>query len=82
MYMAIKDGRSYRWATLKDFGAEKEGLLPDLSVTESDISGDWKKKFEKDDYIIEVDNKSITNRPDMWGHRLLLVKLLRFLICL
>ena len=26
------------------------------------------KVLELDDYILEIDNKSMTNRPDLWGH--------------
>ncbi len=29
---------------------------------------DLKEIFEIDDIIFEVDNKSLTNRPDLWGH--------------
>ncbi len=29
---------------------------------------DLKSVFEIDDIVFEVDNKSLTNRPDLWGH--------------
>ena len=29
---------------------------------------DIKEVFEIDDIVFEVDNKSLTNRPDLWGH--------------
>ncbi len=29
---------------------------------------DLKKLYQIDDIIFEVDNKSLTNRPDLWGH--------------
>ncbi len=29
---------------------------------------DLKEVFEIDDIVFEVDNKSLTNRPDLWGH--------------
>src|SRR3990167_1278331 len=58
-----------QFATSIDLGAEKEMALPALHCAEVDLSGGWKKHFEKQDYIIEVDNKSITNRPDLWSHR-------------
>lgn len=32
------------------------------------IGVDVKKVLPIDDIIIEIDNKSLTNRPDMWGH--------------
>ena len=60
---------SCSWGTSSDFGAEKEMLLPALRVPEDQLDGSWKKSFAKEDYIIDVDNKSITNRPDLWGHR-------------
>lgn len=32
------------------------------------VGEDIKKYIPIDDMIIEIDNKSLTNRPDMWGH--------------
>ncbi|MFC1894464.1 phenylalanine--tRNA ligase subunit beta [Candidatus Dependentiae bacterium] len=64
-----KTGNKIEWATLRDFDLDKDGLIPPLDASEKDLSGNWKKKFESEDIIIEVDNKSITHRPDMWGHR-------------
>lgn len=61
--------RTQTWITLREWHIDKDGLLPSFSVTADDIKGSWKKSFEKDDVILEVDNKSITNRPDLWGHR-------------
>jgi len=68
-YLVKKEDKSYRWATLEDFHCYKEGLVPAVYVEQSLHNGDWKKDFEVEDYILEVDNKSITHRPDMWGHR-------------
>ena len=68
-YMVIKTGKEIRWSQLKDFNSDKDGNIPPLDVLQKDLSGDWKKNFESEDIIIEVDNKSITHRPDMWGHR-------------
>jgi len=68
-FLIKKDGGKIRWATVQDFGVEKEGLFPPVAATEKDLKGDWKRKFECKDVILEVDNKSITHRPDMWGHR-------------
>ena len=61
-----RDGSHIRWAHLADFSSDKEGLLPAVYV--KDVAR-WKDEFESDDYILHVDNKSITHRPDMWGHR-------------
>lgn len=62
-----KDG--YAWATPADLGSAKECDLPAIMVPQDQQAGCWKQEFEAEDYIIEVDNKSITHRPDMWGHR-------------
>ena len=54
--------------------SEKElGLSDDNSgIMDLDASfkngTDIKELFEIDDIIFEVDNKSLTNRPDLWGH--------------
>jgi phenylalanyl-tRNA synthetase beta chain len=58
----------WRWATCKDFHSSKPDLLPAVSVDQDLVSGEWKKNIDVDDYIIEVDNKSITHRPDLWSH--------------
>lgn len=63
----VKD--SYAWSMPADLGSEKDCMIPALYVEEALRAGDWKRYVETEDYIIEVDNKSITNRPDMWGHR-------------
>lgn len=57
------------WATLADFKNGKEGLFPEVLVTEHQMTGSWKDNVENEDIILEVDNKSITHRPDMWCHR-------------
>lgn len=61
--------KQYRFATLRDFHADKEGFIPPLSCAEELLSGDWKKTCEEEDYIFCIDNKSISHRPDLWGHR-------------
>lgn len=58
-----------RWAMLADLGSGKDGLVPALFVDEKDFAGTWKKKIAWTDTILVIDNKSITHRPDMWGHR-------------
>lgn len=69
LFLIKKEDDSYRWVTLADVGSSKEGLLPALIVEESLHGGSWRKNFEKHDYIIHLDNKSINHRPDLWGHR-------------
>jgi phenylalanyl-tRNA synthetase beta chain len=65
VFLITKNG----WAILPDLGGEKEGLIPPLYVLDEELAGKWKEKFETEDYILELDNKSITHRPDMWSHR-------------
>ncbi len=67
-YLAYHDEKNWRWATLQDFASEKEGLMPALHVNQAEVSGAWKKNIPTTDYILEVDNKSINHRPDLWGH--------------
>jgi phenylalanyl-tRNA synthetase beta chain len=70
IFMVVREAEHvYRWAALVDFGVDKEGLVPALDVDTSLLQGEWRQHFEDTDVIIEVDNKSITHRPDMWGHR-------------
>lgn len=59
----------FTWATLADFGVDKGGLVPSLDITSGDLAGGWRAAFTTKDVLLEVDNKSITHRPDMWGHR-------------
>lgn len=68
-YLVKKDGTQFRWATMRDLGSEKEALLPSMYCPQELVSGEWKKHIRTSDYIFDIDNKSITNRPDMWGHR-------------
>lgn len=58
-----------RWATTTVFGGVKEMILPAVHCPENTRAGGWKKQIELHDYIVEVDNKSINSRPDLWGHR-------------
>ncbi len=54
--------------------SEKEiGISDDnsgiMDITDDVANGtDIKEVYEIDDIIFEVDNKSLTNRPDLWGH--------------
>ena len=46
--------------------ADHSGLM---EITEDvPLGTDIKKIYDLDDIIFEVDNKSLTNRPDLWGH--------------
>ena len=54
--------------------SEKEiGISDDhsgiMEITDDIANGtDIKEAYQIDDIIFEVDNKSLTNRPDLWGH--------------
>ena len=69
IYLIKKDGNELRWAMLTDVGSGKDGLLPSVSVREKDLKGAWKNSIDAEDTIITIENKAITNRPDLWGHR-------------
>lgn len=47
-------------------GEDHSGII-DLG-DDTEIGVDLKKLLPIEDTLIEVDNKSLTNRPDMWGH--------------
>ncbi len=47
-------------------GKEKE--IMNISFTEAKPGTAVATIFELDDVIIDIDNKSLTNRPDLWGH--------------
>ena len=68
-YLIAVGNDGVRWATLKELGAEREGLLPAIAVADEQLAGGWRKGLETKDWILEIDNKSLTNRPDLWGHR-------------
>lgn len=69
-YMIVRQNRTtVRWATLKDVGSTKEGLMPALWCDEGMIKGLWKEHIDIEDIVITIDNKSLTHRPDLWGHR-------------
>jgi phenylalanyl-tRNA synthetase beta chain len=57
------------WARMSDFGGTKESLLPLVHVHEGISPRNWRQSVEGEDYLIEIDNKSITHRPDLWSHR-------------
>ena len=47
-------------------GSDNTGIMDiNFPVT---LGADIKTVFPMDDIVFEVDNKSLTNRPDLWGH--------------
>lgn len=67
-YIITQQHKNYRWATCQDWHSTKEGLLPCVFVSAQEVGGGWKDRIAPIDYVLEVDNKSITHRPDLWGH--------------
>lgn len=59
----------FRWAALADWHAAKDGLICAVRATKEELKGGWKDSFEAEDYILTLENKSITHRPDLWSHR-------------
>lgn len=64
----IKKIDSSAWASMSDVGGSRDMYMPALMIEDSWLNS-WKHLFERSDYRIDVDNKSIIHRPDMWGHR-------------
>ena len=48
-------------------GSDDDGIV-DFKDLDAAPGTDLKELFPIDDYVIEIDNKSLTNRPDLWGH--------------
>lgn len=61
--------QDFAWEVLAQYSAAKEGLFPAVDCHESLLAGGWRQHCEESDYILDVDNKSINHRPDLWGHR-------------
>ncbi|MDO5033573.1 MAG: phenylalanine--tRNA ligase subunit beta [Eubacteriales bacterium] len=51
------------------FPAEEDGIILDLTDFPGAKAGQaLSELLGMDDWILEIDNKSLTNRPDLWGH--------------
>ena len=50
------------------FPAEQEAEILDLSAFEGTGGTPLADALDMNDMILEIDNKSMTNRPDLWGH--------------
>jgi hypothetical protein len=64
-----RQGDIFNWELLQRYSATKEGLFPAVDCQENLVAGAWKQHCEDTDFILDVDNKSINHRPDLWGHR-------------
>ena len=70
VFLVKREKDEVRFAMYADIGSDREGELPAFFCRKKELwSGAWKHFVEADDVIFEVDNKSLTHRPDMWGHR-------------
>ncbi len=68
-YVVRRNGGDVAWASLRDFGARKDGLMPAVYISQVTSDGSWKKHVDEKDYILELSNTSLTHRPDLWGIR-------------
>jgi phenylalanyl-tRNA synthetase beta chain len=50
------------------FPFTEEATIADLSAFDAPNGADLSAALGIDDVILEIDNKSLTNRPDLWGH--------------
>jgi len=50
------------------FPSKAVGEILDLSEFSAKPGDSVSDALDKNDVIIEIDNKSVTNRPDLWGH--------------
>lgn len=46
----------------------EEGAILDLSFEQLQLGQSLSEALGLDDIVYEIDNKSLTNRPDLWGH--------------
>ncbi len=69
VFLVKKTSNNFDWATHADFGQERPSLVPILSLDTKHQMGSWRELVGTNDVILDVDNKTITHRPDMWGHR-------------
>lgn len=67
-YLIKSNGSIFHWVSLADLDSDKEGLFCAVSVAHQELEGAWRNRILVTDYILDVDNKSINHRPDLWGH--------------
>jgi len=67
-YLVMQTQDSWRWVILADFDQQKEGIMSSVHVAQADLKGGWRATLPVVDYVLDVDNKSINHRPDLWGH--------------
>lgn len=67
--LIAREQRNFKRATWHHFGLKKDGILPVVFCPQNLITGDWKHYCSALDYVVDIDNKALSHRPDMWGHR-------------
>ena len=50
------------------FPAHEEAEILDISAFEAPAGTPLSDALDMNDMILDIDNKSMTNRPDLWGH--------------
>jgi len=50
------------------FPAKEDAEIVDLSNLKCKVGTNLAEALNLDDAVYEIDNKSVTNRPDLWGH--------------
>ncbi|MDR2584593.1 MAG: phenylalanine--tRNA ligase subunit beta [Fibromonadaceae bacterium] len=50
------------------FPTTEEATIVDLSAFDAAAGTNLAEALDLNDVILEIDNKSLTNRPDLWGH--------------
>lgn len=68
-YLVKMDNALPSWLKLSDVGGQKEDFLVQIHLDSREEKGEWRRKVEQEDYIFDIENKTITHRPDLWGHR-------------
>jgi len=53
---------------LGDLYPHKQGEILELESQTAKAGQALSEALELNDYILDIDNKSLTNRPDLWGH--------------
>lgn len=69
VYLIKRTDAGFDWTTHIDFGQERATPTPLMNLEAKYHTGSWRTLVGESDVILEVDNKTITHRPDMWGHR-------------
>ncbi|KKR96443.1 MAG: Phenylalanine-tRNA ligase beta subunit [candidate division TM6 bacterium GW2011_GWE2_41_16] len=68
--LAFITDHDVRWLSCEDMGSSKNGLMPMIQGADFLFeSGEWRRDMVWEDYVLEIENKSINHRPDLWGHQ-------------